>query len=161
MDERGRPDEDDKGILDTVRRILSEDQHRAPDSGEARHPFGPGLTHPDDDVLDLESTMMIEPTPAVPFHVEPRATASREDETGMQLVGEHAEQTTRQSLGSLRTVMREQRALTTHRGGPSIEDVVREEIRPLLREWLDQNLPALVEQLVRSEIARIIERDGA
>ena len=44
------------------------------------------------------------------------------------------------------------------RGGPSIEDVVREEIRPLLKDWLDQHLPPLVERLVRAEIERVLGR---
>ena len=55
------------------------------------------------------------------------------------------------------------RALTSdrtqvHSGGPTIADLVREEIRPLLKEWLDSNLPPLVERLVRAEIERVISR---
>ena len=45
-----------------------------------------------------------------------------------------------------------------HRGGPTIEDLVREEIRPLLKEWLDAHLPPLVERLVRAEIERVVGR---
>lgn len=33
--------------------------------------------------------------------------------------------------------------------------IVREVMRPMLQEWLDENLPRLVEQLVREEIERI------
>jgi cell pole-organizing protein PopZ len=36
--------------------------------------------------------------------------------------------------------------------------VVREEIRPLLKEWLDTHLPALMERLVRAEIERVVSR---
>jgi uncharacterized protein len=36
-----------------------------------------------------------------------------------------------------------------------IEDAVREMIRPMLKAWLDDNLPSLVESLVRSEIQRV------
>ena len=43
-------------------------------------------------------------------------------------------------------------------GGPTIEDIVREEIRPLLKDWLDANLPPLVERLVRVEIERVVGR---
>jgi cell pole-organizing protein PopZ len=35
---------------------------------------------------------------------------------------------------------------------------VREELRPLLKDWLDQHLPGLVERLVRSEIERVVGR---
>jgi cell pole-organizing protein PopZ len=36
--------------------------------------------------------------------------------------------------------------------------VVREELRPLLKEWLDQHLPPIVERLVRAEIERVVSR---
>ena len=57
----------------------------------------------------------------------------------------------------MRTLARE-RTTATHRGGPTIEDLVREEMRPLLREWLDTHLPPLVERLVRTEIERVVNR---
>ena len=57
----------------------------------------------------------------------------------------------------MRTLARE-RTTATHRGGPTIEDLVREEMRPLLREWLDTHLPPLVERLVRAEIERVVNR---
>jgi cell pole-organizing protein PopZ len=65
---------------------------------------------------------------------------------------------TTQTLATLLRSVASERAATVHRGGPSIEDVVREEIRPLLKEWLDQHLPPLVERLVRVEIERVIGR---
>ena len=37
----------------------------------------------------------------------------------------------------------------------TLEDVVREMLRPMLRSWLDDNLPTLVERLVLVEIERI------
>jgi uncharacterized protein len=37
----------------------------------------------------------------------------------------------------------------------SLEDLVRELLRPLLKAWLDENLPGMVERLVRSEIERL------
>lgn len=33
--------------------------------------------------------------------------------------------------------------------------MVREMIRPLLRSWLDENLPSMVERMVRAEIERV------
>lgn len=45
-------------------------------------------------------------------------------------------------------------------GGHTIEDIVREALRPLLRSWLDQNLPALAERLAREEIARVLHEAG-
>jgi hypothetical protein len=37
----------------------------------------------------------------------------------------------------------------------SLEDLVRELLRPLLKAWLDENLPGMVERMVRSEIERV------
>ena len=37
----------------------------------------------------------------------------------------------------------------------TLEDLVREMLRPMLRTWLDTNLPPLVERLVREEIERV------
>lgn len=37
----------------------------------------------------------------------------------------------------------------------SIEDMTQEMLRPMLQEWLDDNLPTLVERLVREEIERV------
>ncbi|MBA5776459.1 DUF2497 domain-containing protein [Stappia sp. F7233] len=37
----------------------------------------------------------------------------------------------------------------------TLEDLVKEMLRPMLKAWLDQNLPTMVERLVRQEIERI------
>jgi cell pole-organizing protein PopZ len=39
--------------------------------------------------------------------------------------------------------------------GRTIEDLVKEMLRPMLKNWLDDNLPGLVERLVRAEIERV------
>ena len=35
--------------------------------------------------------------------------------------------------------------------------MIREMLRPLLKDWLDRNMPGLVERLVRAEIERITQ----
>jgi cell pole-organizing protein PopZ len=42
-------------------------------------------------------------------------------------------------------------------GGPrrSLDELAQEMLRPMLQEWLDDNLPTLVERLVREEIERV------
>ena len=37
----------------------------------------------------------------------------------------------------------------------TLEDLVKEMLRPMLRSWLDDNLPGLVERIVRAEIERV------
>ena len=39
--------------------------------------------------------------------------------------------------------------------GRTLEDLVREMLRPMLKVWLDDNLPGMVERLVRAEIERV------
>jgi cell pole-organizing protein PopZ len=38
---------------------------------------------------------------------------------------------------------------------PTLQDMMREMLRPMLRAWLDDNLPGMVERLVRDEIERM------
>ncbi len=42
-----------------------------------------------------------------------------------------------------------------HSSGHSLEDLVREVLHPLLKQWLDQNLPQIVERRVNVEVERI------
>jgi cell pole-organizing protein PopZ len=42
----------------------------------------------------------------------------------------------------------------------TLEEIVRETLRPLLQAWLDDYLPGLVERLVREEIARVVGEAG-
>lgn len=42
----------------------------------------------------------------------------------------------------------------------TLEDLVKEMLQPLLKSWLDDNLPGLVERLVRAEIERVSRGRG-
>jgi uncharacterized protein len=48
--------------------------------------------------------------------------------------------------------------LTRAMGDRSIEDMTRDLLRTMLKQWLDENLPELVERLVREEIERVARR---
>ena len=74
------------------------------------------------------------------------------------LVGPAAAGAASASVEALVRTLTRERATATHRGGPTIEDLVREEMRPLLKNWLDTHLPPLVERLVRAEIERLVNR---
>lgn len=43
-------------------------------------------------------------------------------------------------------------------GSRNLEDIVKEMLRPMLKEWLDKNLPPLVERYVEREIVRLTRR---
>jgi cell pole-organizing protein PopZ len=42
--------------------------------------------------------------------------------------------------------------------GKTIEDLVKEMLRPMLKDWLDRNLPPMVERFVEREIVRLTRR---
>lgn len=42
----------------------------------------------------------------------------------------------------------------------TLEDLVRELLKPILSEWLDQNLPYMIERIVKKEIERMVNRSG-
>ncbi len=42
--------------------------------------------------------------------------------------------------------------------GHTVEDVVREELRPMLKAWMDKHLPSMVERLLQKEMERISKR---
>ncbi len=44
------------------------------------------------------------------------------------------------------------------RGDVTLEQIVYEIVRPMIREWLDDNLPTMVERMVKREIERVVRR---
>ena len=49
-------------------------------------------------------------------------------------------------------------ALPSTRSDRPLDEMTRDCLRPLLKAWLDENLPGMVERLVREEIARVARR---
>ena len=140
------PDPSMEDILASIRRILSEED---------------GAKPADDDVLQLDATMLVDNAPETePAAHEPEAEpgAMTNPEPPATSVPEIADATTESVGALLRRLVAERAQVAVHRGGPTIEDLVREEIRPLLQAWLDANLPALVERQVRVEIERVVGR---
>jgi uncharacterized protein len=65
------------------------------------------------------------------------------------------------SLGRLARAVRKEAALRALSGGEDdrrVEDLVRESMTPMLKDWLDRNLPQMVERLVREEIEKMVRR---
>jgi cell pole-organizing protein PopZ len=155
-------------ILASIRRILNEDEPAATPPAE---PAPPGQ-----EPLDLTEEMLVggasqqpEPqspaaNPSAPAPEPPSATASAAQPTIPAASGRDAllapavAAAASASVGHLLRTVAAERSSAISRGGPTIEDVVREELRPLLKEWLDQHLPGLVERLVRAEIERVVGR---
>ncbi|CAH0204622.1 DUF2497 domain-containing protein [Roseomonas sp. CECT 9278] len=160
-------DQSMEDILASIRRILNEDEAQpspdgaaAPAAEEAAPapaaaPAAPGEPEP----LLLTEDMMV-PEPAAPAPALPAAQpAIALPEAGLDsLLAPAVAAAATASVGQLLRAVSSERGATVTRGGPSIEDVVREELRPLLKSWLDQHLPAIVERLVRAEIERVTGR---
>ena len=70
------------------------------------------------------------------------------------LVSSAAAEASRQALSSLSGLVVRDPAP----GDNTLEGLVRELLRPMLRDWLDAHLPAIVETLVAREIARLSDR---
>ena len=63
-----------------------------------------------------------------------------------------------QAVGKLMRTMTTERSMRVGNAGPTVEDIVRDTVRLLVKEWLDAKLPNIVERLVRVEIERLVER---
>jgi cell pole-organizing protein PopZ len=158
-------------ILASIRRILSEDET---DHAATAVPSGqPASSEEDrehDDVLDLDAAMIVEEPPSTSVPEPPTAAPASPPAPAAPpppvmsaaeegLVAPEAVAAAASSVSELlRSVVAGREQVAVHRGGPTIEDLVREEIRPLLKQWLDVNLPPLVERLVRAEMERVVGR---
>lgn len=163
-------------ILASIRRIISEDD--APEDAEAKAaPAAEAKAAPapepdfevedeaEDDVLELTETYeapagtvsigdidAYEPEEEVSFEPEPApvpAPAPKAAKPSAGLVSERTESTAASAFGSLSS------ALLVPKSDRTLEDVTRDLLRPLLQQWLDENLPAIVEEQVRLEVERI------
>lgn len=134
-------------ILSSIKRIIAEEGEtaargkRAPARPAAR-PAGEALAAPAD-VLEL-SQPIADPAPA-------KAAGAPAAEA---IVSPAAAEASRGALEALsRMVMKPETPATE-----TLEGLVREMLRPMLREWLDAQLPGIVEAMVAREIERISQQ---
>ena len=156
-DQKLSPEPSMDEILASIRRIIAEDEHVI--ARPLQRLRGNG------DVLDLTEAIADDGTvrhiapiafaapetpPALPDgRVEPVAPRPEGFATEPRLVSDAASDAVAASFARLANSGRDQNE-------PPLEDVVREALRPMLQAWLDENLPALVERLVKAEIARVV-----
>jgi cell pole-organizing protein PopZ len=96
------------------------------------------------------------PAPQMPAHQMPEARAPspseddqyRGDARSNQLLSNVTSAAVDSAFNTLAQTVLVQNART-------LEDLVREMLRPMLKAWLDDNLPGMVERLVRAEIERV------
>ncbi|CAN5217578.1 pole-organizing protein PopZ [soil metagenome] len=96
------------------------------------------------------------PPPPRAFEPEPEpaswSAAGHEADEDEPLIADHSADAAAGHFGALA------QSLSMPAAGRSLEDVVRELLRPLLKEWLDANLTQIVETTVQSEVERISRR---
>jgi len=95
---------------------------------------------PDDDVEFAESVRASQRPPAFaqsPFESPPQQMLSRSTVSAVE-----------SAFNSLANTVLSNNART-------LEDLVKEMLRPMLKSWLDDNLPGLVERIVKAEIERV------
>src|SRR5262249_2452282 len=71
-----------------------------------------------------------------------------------ELVSGHAAASTASAFAGLANVV-SSRSMPVGNGQKTLEDLAKELLRPMLKDWLDANLPPLVERLVQREIAKL------
>ncbi len=155
----GGADPSMEDILASIRRILNDDNETAGSPDDAPAATGAATV---DDVFELDHSMIIE-EPREPA-IDPAPPAIAEQKPPLQasldeapLIAPATEAAASASLGALVRVLG-QRQTQVYRGGPTLEDLVRDELRPLVKNWLDENLAPMVERMVRAEIERVTSR---
>ena len=122
-------------ILASIKRVIAEDGR--PAAARPARGSRPTEAPAEDDILELS---------------DPVGESDGDDESD-GLVSEDAAAASLRSLAAL-SAMREKSETLPQGDGP-LEAVVREMLKPMLKDWLDRHLPELVEELVTREIARI------
>jgi cell pole-organizing protein PopZ len=145
-------------ILASIRRILSEDQPSASVSPVPPPPTPAPPSSSDSDVLVLDSSMMLPDAPiGAPLEGgAPTGGLPSPAPSSSSLVSPETARAAAASIAGLVRTLAANGVPQPQTGGLTIEDVVRGELRPMLKEWMDANLPQLVERLVRAELERVI-----
>ena len=95
----------------------------------------------------------VDPAYAVPSSVPVMVTAS-------SLITNNVAETSAHALKNLVNSIPKPKVETMlMRSGSTLEDLVVESLKPELSEWLNKNLPTLVQSLVEKEIRKLIPRD--
>ena len=124
-------------ILASIKRVIAEEKDIRATVPASALEQGDG----EEDVLELDETM--------------EAAAAPQVDLGPPLMEDEAADESRQRLETLASVAAS--APPQAQINP-LEDMVREMLRPILKQWLDEHLPAIVDEHVKREIHRITGR---
>ncbi len=138
-------------ILSSIRRVIARD-----DPSLATAPVADTIED-EDDILDLTDTSTDDEDDIAV--VSPFASHVKAEPAAPALLAEEPAAASRQSLDVLAAMLAggavETPAATPADGDMTVNALVEAALRPMLKNWLDTNLPGVVERLVAREIARI------
>jgi cell pole-organizing protein PopZ len=142
-------------ILSSIKRIIAEDVETGGASRARRRPTPqpiPVEAADEDDVLELNEPAPDSDAPSMATPVAAQVAATPAPAAPAEkILSDEVAEVSRARLASLsRLVIKPEVA-----GSDTLEGLVREMLKPMLREWLDTNLPDLVETMVAKEITRI------
>ena len=118
----------------------------------------------EEEVLELTEIIdedAVEPEPLPVARPEPARRRDSESDNGDRLVSDDTADATREAFARLirdstSDEKADQRAVYLGDGAKTIEDLVRAELRPMLRQWLDAHLRDVVDEIVRREVEHIV-----
>ena len=152
---RGGHGEESRSRLDPLTR-RQDDPARAEEAAGRRRPelddpaaLNANLAARLRSVIDRERPRDEPVRPSVPTAPAPREIPYGEEEPRPDQAGKLLSPSAQASVASSFQALA---ATTSHE---TIDSTVREMLRPMLTQWLDDNLPSLVERLVRAEIERV------
>ena len=139
-------------ILASIRKIISEDGEETEEEKETQAVPEPEPEPEEDDVLELVDEVEPEPAPVAELE-EITLVDEVIDEKTEGLISAATTAAGATAFAQLAGAMEPKMPL----GGVdrTLESLVKEVMRPLLRDWLDANLPAVVERLVQQEIKKM------
>ncbi len=166
-------------ILDSIRQIIADDDEEpapAPVTASAPPPpvQKPVTAKPkDDDIIELrdrveEPVARPAPPPSAPppppvrepattVHVEMKdldpVMDTDPNDAIEAIITRHAESATAKAFSEL-----SQRVNIEKGSNITVEDIVRYEVRPMLRAWIDKYMPGIVERLLQKELEKISSR---
>ena len=149
----------DELVLDATMRVLAPEDVQI---SATQAPFGqteiePEETAPQAEIIASVLTLDNHPDPVLLARLEKDIDMEDHLQRPAGLIGDQVATEIASSVGSLLRSVNTDRSASIGRPGLTIEDIVREEIKPVLKSWLDTNLPGLVERVVRAEINRVME----
>jgi len=142
-------------ILASIRRIISEEDQAPPEPVLDLTQAEETAPAPEDDIV-FETAPEPEPEPDYTPAPAPRAAARAPApapviEPPMETI--LSPPTANAAAGALARLAGTLRISETQ--GQTVEGVIRELLKPMLKDWLDRNLPAIVESRVEAELERI------